>query len=505
MLSRNIIANAAAKVWVMLMNLAFIPLYIRYLGIEAFGLIGFFATMQGVLSIMDLGWSTALNRELALHGRKPEAGPRLRDLLRTVEIVYLSVGVLIGVAVLLCAPPIERLWLHPEGLSDRTVTSAVRLLGLAIATQWPIRLYAGGLMGLERQDLNAFLTSAVATARGAGAAGVLWLVSPTIEAFFIWQIVVNVLAVIASRAALWSSLDVSSPRPRFRLPLLLSTRHFAGGVTTITALGLVFTVGDKLLVSALLPLKTFGYYILASQIASAVAFLSVPIFNAVFPRFSHLISTGDDLQLRRLYHSASQLLSVTILPPVVIVALFPQQLALAWTGDPEIARHMQWLLPILVIGSGLNALDHVPYALQLANGWTRLAAVATAVMAAVLGPLLVVLTLVYGAVGAAMIWLLLNAGYVFVAFPIMHTRLLLGEKWRWYLADVGRPLLVVTIIALAARICLPQDMTRIETVVSMAIVGAASGAAALTVSAEIRPVIWGAFNWMRLSIGRAAH
>lgn len=505
MLSRNIIANAGAKVWVMLMNLAFIPLYIRFLGIEAYGLIGFFATMQGVFSIMDLGWSTTLNRELALHGREPEARSKLRDLLRTAELVYLSVGVLIGVAVVLCAPPIERLWLHSEALSDRTVTSAIRLLGLAIAAQWPIRLYSGGLMGLERQDLNAFLTSAVATARGAGAVCVLLLVSPTIEAFFIWQIAVNVLAVIANRAALWSSLDASSTRPRFRISLLLSTWHFAAGITTINALGLVFTLGDKLIVSALLPLKTFGYYILASQIASAVAFLPVPVFNAVFPRFSHLISTGNELHLTRLYHRASQLLSATVLPAVILVALFPVQLTLAWTGDPEIAREMQWLLPILVIGSGLNALGHVPYALQLANGWTRLAAVATAIMVGVLAPLLLILTWMYGAVGAALIWLIFNAGLVFVVVPIMHTRLLVREKWTWYIADVGRPLLAVTIITLTARVYLPQQMTRIETAISMAIVAAAAGAAALAVSTEIRTVLWGTLNRMRLSIRPAAN
>lgn len=504
MLGKNIIWNTAAKVWAMLINLAFIPLYIRYLGIESYGLIGFFATLQGIFSVMDLGWSTALNRELALHSRRPEARPRLVDLLRTVELIYLSVGILIGVAVGICAPMIARLWLHSEGLSRQNVISAIQLMGLAIAIQWPIRLYSGGLMGLERQEFNAILTSALATIRVGGSVGVLWI-APTIEAFFIWQIVIGVLGVLVSRAALRISLGEPKLRPHFRFSTLQSSWHFAAGITATTTLDLVFTIGDKVIVSALLPLKTFGYYVLASQIASAVAFLPVPIFNAVFPRFTHLVSTKDDLQLKRVYHRASQLLSVTALPPVVIVALFPRELSFAWTNDSEIALQMQWLLPILVIGSGLNALGHVPYALQLATGWTRLTAISTAAMVCVLGPLMLILTWMYGPLGAAAIWLLSNAGYVFIAIPIMHMRLLVGEKWTWYLSDVGRPLVAATAIAAIARIYLPQGMTRIEIAISMAVVGVAAGAAAVAVSTEIRTVLWGTLNRMRLSMRPAAN
>ncbi|KOR31756.1 hypothetical protein TI05_11605 [Achromatium sp. WMS3] len=37
------------------MSLAFIPLYIKFLGIESFGLIGFFTTLQSIFALLDLG------------------------------------------------------------------------------------------------------------------------------------------------------------------------------------------------------------------------------------------------------------------------------------------------------------------------------------------------------------------------------------------------------------------------------------------------------------------
>ena len=45
-LKSNFIANFIGQGWVALMSLAFIPLYIKYLGVEAYGLIGLFALMQ---------------------------------------------------------------------------------------------------------------------------------------------------------------------------------------------------------------------------------------------------------------------------------------------------------------------------------------------------------------------------------------------------------------------------------------------------------------------------
>ena len=62
---RNVLANYVGQGWSALMGLAFVPLYIRYLGIEAYGLIGVFAVLQACLSLLDMGMTPTLNREMA--------------------------------------------------------------------------------------------------------------------------------------------------------------------------------------------------------------------------------------------------------------------------------------------------------------------------------------------------------------------------------------------------------------------------------------------------------
>ena len=60
----------------------------------------------------------------------------------------------------------------------------------------------------------------------------------------------------------------------------------------------------------------------------------------------------------------------------------------------------------------------------------------------VLVPALVVIVPIHGTVGAASVWIALNAGYVLVQAPLMHRRILRDGLWPWYRHGVVVPILV---------------------------------------------------------------
>jgi hypothetical protein len=199
--SRNVAFNFLGKSWAALMSLAFVPLYIRFLGIEAYGLLGFFSLLLVVLSVLDLGLGSTLNRELARHTARQD-GPtnESRDLLRTLEVPYGIVGILLGVSVAALAPFLARHWVNAASLPVATVREAIILMGVVVAAQWPTTLYAGGLRGLQQQGLWNAISASAATLRGVGAALVLWKLSATILAFFTWQAAVSILQTYCRRA-----------------------------------------------------------------------------------------------------------------------------------------------------------------------------------------------------------------------------------------------------------------------------------------------------------------
>lgn len=486
MVRRNIVANTLGNGWSMLMGLVFVPLYLYFLGIEAYGLIGFFATIQALFSILDLGLGATLNRELARASAHPEQAERTRDLVRTLEVVYWGIAVIICAMVIAIAPWIAHKWLNPEGLSSSVIEHAVLLIGLVTAFQWPISFYSGGLMGLQRQVLNNVITSGLATVRGAGAVLVLWLVSPTIEAYFQWQLVMSVLGVAWFATMLWKSLPRACGRTRFRTTLLRSVWNFAAGITGISLVTLLLTQTDKILLSTLLPLERFGHYTLATSVASVSVFVAGPVFNAVFPRFSQLVSRDDIKQLTTLYHRTCQLTSVAILPTMLIVAFFSFELLLLWTRNPMIAESTFWLVSLLAIGTAFNGLMRVPYALQLAYGWTSLAFTANVIGVLLLVPLVFLLATRYGAVGAAIVWVLLNTGYVVFGIPVMHRRLLKGEMSHWYKLDIGCPLAAALPVVLLARWFYPDSPTTVTILLYLAATMLSALLATVVVTPHVR-------------------
>src|SRR5690348_7404766 len=99
----NAIANYSGRIWAAALNVAVIPIYVRLLGPEAYGLIGFFAVLQGAIQLFDVGLSATLNRELARLSKQDNRSEGA-DLIRTLETLYWTFGLAVAVSVTLTAP-----------------------------------------------------------------------------------------------------------------------------------------------------------------------------------------------------------------------------------------------------------------------------------------------------------------------------------------------------------------------------------------------------------------
>ena len=53
----NVAANFASTIWTALLGIVFVPLYLQYIGIEAYGLIGIFNSIQSFIVLLDFGIS----------------------------------------------------------------------------------------------------------------------------------------------------------------------------------------------------------------------------------------------------------------------------------------------------------------------------------------------------------------------------------------------------------------------------------------------------------------
>lgn len=468
---RNIFANIAGQGWAAAMGLLLVPLYVAFLGVEAYGLIGVYATLQASLQMLDLGLSQTMNRQLAHYQAFPEKAGEARDFVRTVEVGYWGIGLAIGGVVAAAAPLLARHWLKVGALPVSTVERAIVIMGAVAALQWPLSFYEGGLMGLQRQVLFNGLKIGIATFAGAGAALVLWLVSPTITAYFTWQIVVAALNVTLLAASLWRCLPASGRPAAFAPRLLVSSWRFTAGMGGIAISGILLTQLDKVLLSTLLPLELFGYYTLAAVVSSVVpVLLAGPVFNGIFPQLTRLAAAQDAPELKMLYHRGTQLMAVLVSSVGGVIASFSPEILLVWTRSEATAAVAAPIVTVLVIGMAVNALMTLPYALQLAHGWTALGLRINLGLAVVLVPAIVVLTSRYGPVGAASAWVLLNVLYMAVGVPLTHRKLLRGELGAWFTRDILPPASVALVVVGAGRLLVRPHAHALVTVVEVAAV-----------------------------------
>jgi len=499
LLKKNIVANFAGSIWQALMALIFIPFYIKFMGIESWGLVGVFSTLLIVFGLLDLGLSSTLNREMARLSVLPRKEQEMRNLVRTLEVFYWIVAVLVGIIVVSLSPFIAHQWVKAGRLSPKTIEQAILIMGFVMALQMPVGFYSGGLMGLQKQVLLNAINVGISTLRGAGAVLILWLVSPTIQAFFLWQIVIGIINTFFLALFLWRRLPLGDNKAVFQKQLLKSIWRFTAGMSGITILAVILTQMDKVILSKMLSLEMFGYYMLASMVAMSLGRLFTPVFYSIYPRFTQLVAINDQDGLKRLYHKSCQFMAVLILPVAIVIALFSYEILLLWTQNPATAEKTHLLVSILICGTALNGLMNPPYALQLAFGWTKLSVFKNIIAVSILVPLIIYVTRRYGATGAASVWLVLNIGYVFFEIPIMHRRLLRKEKWRWYWQDVGVPLIAGLSFAGLGRLFMGGPVPQFVMLLYLVIVSVLTLGITLISAPTMRSILYGQLLKIKLN------
>ena len=454
LIKRNIMANFAGQGWAALMGVVFVPFYLKFIGAEGYGLVGFFVLLSATMALLDGGLGATATRQTAAFIEADHEGKASTvTLIRTIEGLFWLVAVLIGVVVALAAPLIATHWLKIETIRIPEVIAGLRLMAATLVVQFPIAFYSGCLVGFQQQVRLNVINSVSATLRGLGAVLALWLIAPNVQTFFAWQFVLSFITVLSLRVSCWRTLGDRSNARWFDLKALRGIGRFTAGVGGINVFGFLLTQVDKIIVSKILPLQSFGYYTLAWTLGTFAYRFVGPIFNAYYPRITQLVARGDltDVAAREqkrelvdVYLKATRVMAIVIAPFSVWLAFFSRELLELWTRDQAVAQAAAGALALIALGTMCNGFMHIPYGLQLASGWTGLAFWQNFIAVLLLVPLTYFFATRYGLTGAALPWLIVNVGYVLISAPLMYKVMLSTAKWDWYRSSVVFPFLQAT-------------------------------------------------------------
>ena len=474
-LKQNILANYASQLYVTAAGIVMVPLYIKYMGAEAYGLVGFFAMLQAWFNLLDMGLTPTMARESARFNGGAISVLDYRRLARALEGVFAGVALLGGALLLALARPIAAQWLNASQLPLDAITGALQLMAIIIALRWMCGLYRGVITGAERLVWLSGFNSLIATGRFVLILPVLMFVSASPLAFFRFQLGMAVLEVAGLA---WMAYRLLPPIPagqriRWQWAPLKPVLKFSLSIAFTSSIWVLVTQTDKLLLSKILPLADYGYFTVAVLVASGIMIVSGPISSALLPRMTRLQAEGQHDALIAVYRQATQLVTVIAMPAALVLIFFAPQVLWAWTGDATLVHQAAPVLRLYAVGYAFLAVGAFPYYLQYAKGNLRLHLIGSALFVLLLIPSVIWATTHYGMTGAGWAWLISNAVYFVLWTPLVHRRFAQGMHLDWLWTDIARPAVLPTLAAVCISMLWTWGVTRLLLAIELIIVAAA--------------------------------
>lgn len=430
---KNAIVNYIKQIYVTLIGILILPFYMRYLGPAAFGLVGFYGVMQAWLRLLDMGFTPALLRQIAfIRGDSSQDYFVLKKLLRSLEILFFFVAILLVFGIYFSSHWIAVHWFISHGISINIVAHCVALMGVMFAFRWLNDLYFAGLCGFEKQLQCNLINIVIASFQYVGGWLFLRYFSHNVVYFFCFLTSIAGISLLLNAITFYRIIP-SSPSLLLRISLeeIKKIFPFAMGSAYSAIVWVFVTQSDKLIFSHILSLTQYGYFSLVIIISGGIAQLSAPITQAILPRLTYYYSRKQFQDLLNLYCESTNWICVIIFSIVFCVATFSKPLLYAWSGSIEAANFGAPILFWYVLASAVLGVSGLQYSLQVANGSLRLHAYYNTVAAFIKIPIIIYTAIRYGVHATAITWFILMLLGFFLWVPIVHYRYAKGMHFRW--------------------------------------------------------------------------
>lgn len=450
---KNIFANFLGRFWSIISVFLFVPFYVKLLGIESYAVISFYTVILTIMYFADGGLSATLNMEIARSSDKLYIG----RMLFTIERLYLIICASIILLIFSFSEIIAKNWLNSQSISLGDLSLYISLMGISVAFHLFTTLQSSGLMGLEKQVLSNSIQVASSIFRSALVLIPLYFY-PTLLTFFLWQVFSNIVFFFITRYSLWKFIRTNATY-EFDIKILKTVGRFAGGMMIMAVISSLNTQIDKLVISKFLSLKEFGYYSLAGILSQVPVLIITPIAVAILPRMVKYSTNTEKDKLIKLFHVNTFVLSVLATSGAMVLFLFTKDFIFIWTHDNLIAKTIENVTKVLLIGGVFLSFQYMPYHLAIANGHTKTNVRLGIVAIICIIPSLIFCVKQFGLIGATYTWLIMNIFAYFYLGYFIISKFLKNEFKRWLINGTLIPLgisIIVGLVGYFSTINLPK-------------------------------------------------
>jgi O-antigen/teichoic acid export membrane protein len=400
LLARNTLWNLIGSAAPMLVAAVCIPLLIKGLGTDRFGVLTLVWALIGYATLFDLGLGRALTQLVATKLGSGE-DHEVPALVWTSLLMMLLLGVIGALVITLLAPWLVNHALHVPGALGHETLYSVYLLALSI----PVVVSTAALRGLLEAHQRFGLTNALRVPMGIFAYAGPLLVLPFSKSLFPVVAVLVAGRIVAWVAHLLLCLGVM-PTLRhgviWRREAMGPLLRFGSWMTVSNIISPLMVTLDRFVIGSLLSVGAVAYYATPYEVITKLWLIPGSLLAVMFPAFSTSFAQ-DRNRTALLYGRSVKYLLLTLFPLILLVVALGKDGLKLWLGA-DFAQHSTRVLQLLAVGMFINCVAWAPIAVVQSVGRPDLTAKLHMLELPTYLIALFWWTKAYGIEGAAMAW-----------------------------------------------------------------------------------------------------
>jgi O-antigen/teichoic acid export membrane protein len=313
-----------------LIGVLMLPFNLGHLGMAAYGLWTLTTSITAYFSMLDLGYGGAIVRFVAQYRARRDARA-LNEILSTLAIIYLAIGVVAYAIVLVVA--FNLTWvmaLTPDQVS--TGRLLLLIIGAHVALRFVFGIYGGVIVGFQRYHLNN-VTSIVTSLAVALANAIVLVSGHGIVALVATTTAVRIAALVVYRLNAYRVFPGLALRWRlFRMDRLREVSGFSVFMFILDGAYKVNYSSDVLVIGALIGAPAIALWAPAQRLTEMTLKLSNQLNDAIFPLVVDCDTRQRAARLRAIFIEGTRLSLATAIAIAGGLAFLARPLVLAWIG-----------------------------------------------------------------------------------------------------------------------------------------------------------------------------
>ena len=322
--------------------LATIPLYLRIVGAERYGLLSICWLLLGYFGLFDFGISRAVSQKIAsLRDREGEA--RSETFWTGLSLTLVLAAVAIPLTFPLAGFALSFIDV-PNGQLHGEVVRAVPWLAAVLPVALLGALLNGVLAGRERFGTLNLIEGAGNVLFSIVPLALAWAFGPELWLLLAGSLAARLVPLTLLAAACARAVPVG--RPRFRRALVGQLAGYGGWVSVTSVIGPLLALWDRFAIGAVLGPKAVAIYVIPFSLAYRLIMVPAALTSALFPRFA----MASKEELERLILAALTAVSVVMTPIILVSILCAGPFFNIWLGrdiGPPAAEVAYILLPAI--------------------------------------------------------------------------------------------------------------------------------------------------------------